>query len=304
MAPRLDPGGAEDSGTRLRDLAVLELEKSLKDLPEGTEFFVVSFGTRARLLRATPGYVRPVESVLRAIQTELQQMTGDRSNPSDELTNLHGALMLALQGGVHRATPQDDYYGYASTSHPQTVFLLSDAWPSCDDWGTRLKDPSIATTEPTFIRMDVLREDCVVRNFFRHCEVNCLVLAGSNAQLLTSIAGSASGRALQIGVQQRPIAPTGAPAAEAVELLRKVMRDSGESETKRAGAVRALAGLGRESLDDLLWGVSSTSEMVREESDAALVAIFSRGFRYFPSMMDWEAHSLVQNWGLWVAGSR
>jgi hypothetical protein len=226
------------------DLAREHLRISLYRLTPDKYFSIVWFGTNADplesckgMIKATKGNIDRVIAELDSIQARMpDKLTPDerRDAPDGKLrgqTNLHAGLRkaygLAGRGFVDSVAYVDPD---ALTEGCDTIFLLSDGAPSCDDYegtdkdygeGRVVHDQEYGVDAPRTPRIRYpgpyrqdhwLVEDVRRMNAFRRIRLHCIGLGEANFDLLRRLADMGNGEMYVFGA---PKQESGTPAPNA-----------------------------------------------------------------------------------------
>ncbi len=212
------------------DAAREMLKMSLLMLDEKKSFCVICFGDGAGPLKGTKGIQK---ATLENIQGVIKVLDGIRPGPKKD-GRPHGTLlgMTNMHGGLHRAykVKSGTLVGPGEYVNPSTfddgcdtIFLLSDGAPTCDDWpaqdskdpGDRAGDPETGAKQadsPTLNFQGPYRNahyvisDVERLNLFRKVEIHCVGMGGAEMGVLQTLAAIGKGVALDL---------TGGPAEKA-----------------------------------------------------------------------------------------
>ncbi len=232
--PKRDPGkqppAKDDAVARLPwpliktrfDAARAFLKLSLRGLRPGQMFSVVTFGSEAAPLAATPGLRRATSDNVEKAIAELERIVAGpprSGRPHGTLrgyTNMHGGLHRAFKVRTKGLVKEHEYVDERTFANgADTVFLLSDGEPTWDDWPMRdTLDPDNKPGDPEtgavtagqkatfygpYAIASWLLDDLRRLNLFRHVEVHCIGLGEYDPRLLEAIAYVGKGRFRRIG---------------------------------------------------------------------------------------------------------
>lgn len=207
------------------DLAREHLKISLKRLSEDQSFCVVLFGDGARTLDATKGLVQAKKNAVKKAIKELDKIqegppAGTRVDGTLEGdTNMHAGLRLAFSVIDKKPLDETPYVDLeAHLEGADTIFLLSDGDPTCDDWPMQdapypefnvvtdfeTKNPAA----PTGNRMNYfgpfqnwhnLLEEVRRMNMFREVELHAIAIGEVQMPFLEMLAKIGLGKAVKVG---------------------------------------------------------------------------------------------------------
>jgi hypothetical protein len=216
------------------DLARENLRISLSRLTPDKEFCVVWFGTGAGTLEACKGMIKASRGNIDKVMAELDGIKArtETNQPNEEMpptgklrgdTNLHGGLRLAFAlHGKGFANEQAYVDPQALTEGCDTILLLSDGEPSCDDFTQEDKNYGEGKTVRSFERGEpapsqprtnyagpfvfkgvpqcpAILNDVRRMNAFRRIRIHCVGLGEANLTLLQELAAIGTGESFSVG---------------------------------------------------------------------------------------------------------
>jgi len=207
------------------DAAREMLKTSLLMLDEKKSFCVICFGDGAGPLKGTKGIQK---ATLDNIQAVIKILDGIHPGPPKN-GRPHGTLLgdTNIHGGLHRAfkVKSGTLVGPGEYVNPSTfddgcdtIFLLSDGAPTCDDWpspdsrdtedltvgrdpetGQRLSDSKgTAIFQGPYQEAHHVIGDVARLNLFRKVEIHCVGMGGTTMNILETIAVLGKGQALDL----------------------------------------------------------------------------------------------------------
>ncbi len=198
------------------------LKQSLLLLEESQHFAVICFGDGAGLLKGTKGLQK---ATLENIQGAIRTLDGIRpgakkaDRPNGTLmgyTNMHGGLHRAYKLKSGTLVGPGEYVNTATFDDGcDTIFLLSDGAPTCDDWPSGdSKDPGDYAGDPEtgarhadsdnlifhgpYRRSHYLIGDVSRLNLFRKVEIHCVGMGGAEMNTLQTLASIGKGQAVDL----------------------------------------------------------------------------------------------------------
>jgi hypothetical protein len=199
------------------------LKASLLMLEENQYFCVICFGDGAGTLKGTKGLQK---ATLENIQAAIKTLDSIRAGPKKGTERPHGTLLgyTNMHGGLHRAfkvksgtmVGPGEYVNTATFDDGcDTIFLLSDGAPTCDDWpsgdskdpGDRAGDPESGAPRAdsdNLIFQGPYREahhligDVTRLNLFRKAEIHCVGMGGAQMNTLQTLASIGKGQAVDL----------------------------------------------------------------------------------------------------------
>ncbi|MBX3464001.1 MAG: hypothetical protein KF830_12585 [Planctomycetes bacterium] len=211
------------------DLAREQLRISLSRLTPDKHFAIVWFGSKAGTLDSCKGMIKATKANIDRVLQELDSikpvMDPDKARyPDGKLrgdTNMHAGLKLAF-GLAGKGFREENAYvdAEALTEGCDTIFLVSDGKPSCDDFETTDKDygeghvvlshesGALAPRTPMLVyhgpfdQDDWLIEDVRRMNSFRRIRLHAIGIGEANMRLLERLAEIGHGEAFSFGKKQ------------------------------------------------------------------------------------------------------
>lgn len=186
------------------DLAREHLRLSLGRLSEEQQFSIVVFGDGAKLLDGTSGMVKASKANVRKAMKTLDEYVVGATRPDRPYgtllgnTNLHGAMKAAFRIGKKGLVDEYEYVeGPNFLEGCDTIFLLSDGDPTCDDYTVQdvdygdgwvgdpeSKEPHARTQNLNYMgpysNWPRLLEDVERLNMFREVEIHCISIGDGN----------------------------------------------------------------------------------------------------------------------------
>jgi hypothetical protein len=199
------------------------MRASLATLTPKQSFFVVTFGSEAKMLKATPGLRQATPGLVAKVMRELDAIvpgpaeTGRPNGTLGGYTNLHGGLHRAFEVKGKTRVKQEEYVDpEAFHKGCDTIFLLSDGKPTWDDYpmldtlereddpgdpetGYKSTNSKKATFYGPYARTMWLRDDLTRMNLFRRVEIHCVGLGEYDPHLLSWLARLGHGTLRRIG---------------------------------------------------------------------------------------------------------
>ena len=213
------------------DLAREYLALSLRRLDKDRHFCVVWFGTESDLAKSTGKMRRATSANVSRVISEFRRIKPGSATdirPHGTLrgfTNLHGGMRRAFGVANRSEVKGQSYIAEAAFEHgADTIFLITDGRPTCDDWGEmdtvpggigagrdpetgrslggggRATGPGQGMVYGPYGSFDKPIVDDVIRmNLFRKCEIHCIGIGEANMSLLWQFARAGLGSARKIG---------------------------------------------------------------------------------------------------------
>lgn len=212
------------------DLAREQLRISLSRLTPDKHFCILWFGTEAGTLDACKGMVKATKANVTKVLAELDAVETGKPDPVKSpdgvlrgATNLHEGLRRAFAVTDRGAANEPSFVDpEALTQGCDTIFLLSDGAPSCDEFGADDKDygEGQAIVDPEYAAKaqrtpimhyygpysqdEWLLDDMRRMNAFRRIRVHCVGLGEANMSLLRQLAEIGHGESFSFGRRERP----------------------------------------------------------------------------------------------------
>jgi len=201
------------------------LKISLRTLSPEQSFFVVTFGSKAELMDATPGLRRADEANIERVIQELDAIEvgpPKKNRPHGTLggyTNLHGGLHRAFEVKARSLVKEREYVDPEIFERGcDTIFLLSDGAPTWDDYPQvdlleaeddsgdpesrgKIEQAKKGTFYGPYALSNWLLDDLMRMNLFRRVEIHCVGLGEYDATLLAAIARAGLGQFRRIGAK-------------------------------------------------------------------------------------------------------
>jgi hypothetical protein len=132
------------------------------------------------------------------------------------MTNMHGGLNRAFKLKSGTLVGPGEYVNAATFDDGcDTIFLLSDGAPTCDDWpspdskepgdqagdpetGAKHADSNNLTFQGPYRKASYVINEATRLNLFRKVEIHCVGMGGTQMSILQSIAGIGKGKALDL----------------------------------------------------------------------------------------------------------